>query len=273
MHSTVSDGRLTPAEVMTLAHENGVEMVSLTDHDTMDGVHQAQRTAEDFGMRFIPGVEVSTLWADSVIHVVGLGMDPESAGVERFFRDVCTKRDYRGRVIGEKLREVAGIEGAYEGALALAENKDNLSRTHFARWLYQQGYVDSYQAAFDKYLSSNKSCCVRIEWPSLAEVVELIHSAGGLAVVAHPGRYHFKELWMADALMQDFKKLGGDAIEVVSGSQSQRANEYYSNVCRQMGFLASTGSDFHSFDSDRPQPGMQGLIPGDLVPVWTVLGR
>lgn len=273
MHSTVSDGRLSPTEVMTLAHDNGVQIVSLIDHDTMDGTHQAACVAEELGMQFVPGVEVSTQWGDRVIHIVGLGLDAESPGVENFFRDVCSKRDRRGRAIGERLREVAGIEGAYEGALSFADNKDNLSRTHFARWLYQEGYVDSYQAAFDKYLSGSQSCCVPIEWPSLEEVVELIHGAGGLAVVAHPGRYHFKELWMAEALMQDFKKYGGDAIEVVSGSQSQKANEYYSDVCRQLGFLASTGSDFHSFEGDRPQPGMQGVIAPDLVPIWHLLKR
>ena len=271
MHSTVSDGRLSPAQVMSLAFQNGVELVSLTDHDTMDGTHQAKAVAQDLGMQFIPGVEVSTQWGDRVIHIVGLGLDAESPGVEHFFRDVCLKRDRRGRLIGERLREVAGIEGAYEGALSFADNKDNLSRTHFARWLYEQGYVKTYQEAFDKYLSGQQSCCVPIEWPTLAEVVELIHNADGLAVVAHPGRYHFAAEWMADALMKEFKDLGGDGIEVVSGSQSQKANEYYSDVCRTLGFLASTGSDFHSLEGARPQPGQQGSLPPDLVPIWSVL--
>lgn len=271
MHSTISDGRLTPTEVMTLAHQNGVEMLSLTDHDTMEGTAEARAAAESLGMQFVPGVEVSTRWTDKVIHIVGLGLDAGNTRAADYFRDACGKRDRRAREISDRLREVAGIEGAYEGALSFAMNKYNISRTHFARWLCQEGYVDTYQGAFDKYLAT--TCLVPVDWPKLDETVELIHSAGGLAVIAHPGRYHFKELWMSDALMQDFKKYGGDAIEVVSGSQSQQSNEYYSDVCRQMGFLASCGSDFHSFDGDRPQPGQQGPIPADLSPIWEVLKR
>lgn len=271
MHSTVSDGRLSPKDVMTLAHENGVQVVSLTDHDTMDGTHLAQRTAESLGMHFIPGVEVSTQWGGRVIHVVGLGMDAESAVVENFFRDVCLKRDRRGRAIGEKLEALLGIKDAYTKALALADNKDNLSRTHFARMLFEEGYVKTYQEAFDRFLSSSKPCCVNIDWPTLAEVVELIHGAGGVAVVAHPGRYLYREEWMREALMNDFKALGGDAIEVISGSQSSEENFYWAQVCRQMGFLASCGSDFHSLSGSRPMPGCQGQLPQDLLPVWRIL--
>ena len=132
MHSTISDGRLTPTEVMTLAHQNGVEMLSLTDHDTMEGTAEARAAAESLGMQFVPGVEVSTRWADKVIHIVGLGLDAGNTRAADYFRDACGKRDRRAREISDRLREVAGIEGAYEGALSFAMNKYNISRTHFA---------------------------------------------------------------------------------------------------------------------------------------------
>ena len=270
MHSNVSDGSLSPSALVELVHDNGVELMALTDHDTMDGVHQAARAAESFGIGFIPGVEVSTGWAGRVIHVVGLGMDSESAGVDAFFRDVCVKRDLRGRRIGERF-DAIGIHGAYEGALSLADNKDNLSRTHFAHWLLQNGYVSNYQQAFDRYLKSGKPCCVAVEWPGLPEVVDLIHQAGGMAVIAHPGRYNFSEDWMLEALLKTFRDMGGEAIEVCSGSQSREADIKFADAARQMGFLASSGSDWHSVRGSRPLPGTQPQIPDDLTPVWRFL--
>lgn len=270
MHSNVSDGSLSPSELVHLAYDNGVQLMALTDHDSMDGVHQASAVAEELGMGFIPGVEVSTGWGGRVIHIVGLGLDASAAGVDAFFRDVCTKRDRRGQLIGERFASF-GIQGAYEGALSLADNKDNLSRTHFARWLLKAGYVSQYQEAFDKYLKTGRPCCVEIDWPGLDEVVELIHSAGGMAVIAHPGRYAFSEDWMLDELFKKFQALGGEAIEVCSGSQTRDADQKFAEVARQMGFLASAGSDWHTHGGARPLPGHQSPIPEDLTPVWRFL--
>lgn len=137
MHSNVSDGKLSPADLVRLVHANGVELMALTDHDTMDGVRQASAAAEELGVGFIPGVEISTGWGGRVVHIVGLGVDPDAPGIDAFFSSICTKRDRRGRLIGERFEQFYGIRGAYEGALSLADNKDNLSRTHFARWLMQ----------------------------------------------------------------------------------------------------------------------------------------
>ena len=139
MHSNVSDGKLSPADLVRLVHANGVELMALTDHDTMDGVRQASAAAEELGVGFIPGVEISTGWGGRVVHIVGLGVDPDAPGIDAFFSSICTKRDRRGRLIGERFEQFYGIRGAYEGALSLADNKDNLSRTHFARWPGQEG--------------------------------------------------------------------------------------------------------------------------------------
>lgn len=269
-HSNVSDGKLSPKELVRLAHANGVGLLSLTDHDTMDGTHAAHREAEALGMGFIPGVEVSSTWGGRTIHVVGLGIDPEGAGVDEFFRDACVKRDNRGKLIAERLAE-HGFEGAYEGALALCGNKDNLSRTHFAAWLHEQGHVHAYQDAFDKYLAADKPCFVDAGWPAVREAVEFIRDQNGIAVLAHPGRYHFDQDWMIQALLDDFKKAGGEAIEVCSGSQTPADDVRFAQAAREMDFLASTGSDWHSTRSKRPTPGLQPQIPADLTPVWTCL--
>lgn len=205
MHSNVSDGKLSPADLVRLVHDNGVELMALTDHDTMDGVWQAAAAAEELGVAFIPGVEISTGWGGRVVHIVGLGLDPCAPGIDAFFNSICIKRDKRGRLIGERFESLYGIRGAYEGALSLADNKDNLSRTHFARWLMQEGIVKEYQEAFDRFLKTGRPCCVDIDWPGLAEVVEVIHHSGGVAVIAHPGRYAFSEPWMLDEFLKAFK--------------------------------------------------------------------
>ena len=246
---------------MRLVHANGVELMALTDHDTMDGVRQASAAAEELGVGFIPGVEISTGWGGRVVHIVGLGVDPDAPGIDAFFSSICTKRDRRGRLIGERFEQFYGIRGAYEGALSLADNKDNLSRTHFARWLMQEGVVKEYQEAFDRFLKTGRPCCVDIDWPGLAEVVDVIHNSGGVAVIAHPGRYSFSESWMLDEFLKAFREAGGEAIEVCSGSQSRDADVFFADVARRMDFLASSGSDWHAPGTVRPMPGTQPQIP------------
>lgn len=273
MHSNVSDGKLSPADLVRLVHANGVELMALTDHDTMDGVRQASAAAEELGVGFIPGVEISTGWGGRVVHIVGLGVDPDAPGIDAFFSSICTKRDRRGRLIGERFEQLYGIRGAYEGALSLADNKDNLSRTHFARWLMQEGVVKEYQEAFGRFLKTGRPCCVDIDWPGLTEVVDVIHNSGGVAVIAHPGRYSFSESWMLDEFLKAFRDAGGEAIEVCSGSQSRDADVFFADVARRMDFLASSGSDWHAPGTVRPMPGTQLQIPEDLTPVWRIIPR
>lgn len=239
-------GSFRPQTSCASCTTNGVELMALTDHDTMDGVWQAAAAAEELGVAFIPGVEISTGWGGRVVHIVGLGLDPCAPGIDAFFNSICIKRDKRGRLIGERFESLYGIRGAYEGALSLADNKDNLSRTHFARWLMQEGIVKEYQEAFDRFLKTGRPCCVDIDWPGLAEVVEVIHHSGGVAVIAHPGRYAFSEPWMLDEFLKAFKEAGGEAIEVCSGSQSREADLFFADVARRMDFLASSGSDWHA---------------------------
>lgn len=272
MHSNASDGALAPEAVVSLCARQNVRLMSLTDHDTMAGVPAAAKAAESLGIRFVPGVEASTLWAGQTIHVVGLGLDPQSPGVAAFFADVSEKRERRGREMGAAFEKL-GMPGAYEGAVELAGGKtDNLSRTHFGLWLLREGYIRQYQEAFDKYLSRGRPCSVDVVWPSVPEAVEFIRREGGIAVLAHPGRYKYQNAWEEAALLETFRDAGGRAIEVTSGSQGERANIHFADVAREMGFLASTGSDWHSERSKRPFPGGQPPLPRDLTPVWVEFG-
>lgn len=269
MHSNVSDGALAPDELMKLACSCGCGIVSLTDHDTLSGTVPAAKTAAELGMKFISGVEISSLYADKTIHVVGLGLDPESASVLEFFSESGPKREARARVMDERFREF-GIEGALEGALKFAESMETLSRTHFARFLVEAGHVPAYEDAFRRYLRDGGPCHVPTKWPSVGEVVEFIRRSGGVPVLAHPGRYKFSSPWMIEELIKLFKDCGGTAIEVSSGSQPASTNEYFADAARRFEFLASTGSDFHAPGSIRPNPGMQEQIPADLTGVWTL---
>ena len=272
MHSSASDGALAPAALVALCAQERVRLMSLTDHDTMAGVPEAARAAEAHGVGLVPGAEISTLWAGQTIHVVGLGLDPASTGVAQFFADVSEKRERRGREMAAAFERL-GIPGAYEGAVALAGGTtENLSRTHFALWLLQNGFIRNYQEAFDKYLSRGRPCSVDVAWPSVPAAVDFICAEGGIAVLAHPGRYKYESAWAEAALLDAFKQAGGRAIEVTSGSQGERANVHFAEAARQMGFLASTGSHWHSERSKRPLPGGQPALPNDLTPVWTALG-
>ena len=271
MHSNFSDGALSPEELTAVCAKNGVTLMSLTDHDTMAGIERTAAAAHDYRIPFIPVSEISTLWGGTGIHVVGLGLNPKSPGVARFLADNAGKREQRGRMMDENLAKV-GIHGALEGASKFAEHPSSLSRTHFALWLLEAGHVKTYQEAFDRYLRPGRPGYARIKWPSTVEAVRFIVSEGGTAVLAHPGRYEFQEAWMCGALLEDFQKAGGEAIEVTSGSQSRATDIIFAQKAREMGFLASTGSDWHSPRSPRPGPGLQPPIPRDLTPVWTKFG-
>ena len=271
MHSNASDGTLPPAEVVRLCAENGVALMSLTDHDTMAGIEEAKAEAERLGIAFIPGIELSTHWGRKIIHVAAYNLNPETDAFKAFFSGADKKRIERGERMG-RLLEACGFKGAFEGALALAAYPETLSRTHFAQWLLNEGYVENYNQAFDKYLKPGKPAYAPIEWPEVRDAVRFVVSEGGTASLAHPGRYGLDQGWMVAELLTTFKGAGGEAIEVASGSQSREADALFTRLCRDYGFLASSGSDWHSVRSQRPMPGMQPQVPADLTPIWTKFG-
>lgn len=271
MHSSASDGTLSPEHLVDyVVHECGVTVMALTDHDTVAGVQTAQLAAESLGVHFIPGIEVSSLWGQMCIHIVGLGVDIHNAELLETTAVQCTKRDRRAIAIGQKLEEL-GFAGMFEAARAKSYTAMNISRLHFALSLVEAGAVDNLQQAFDKYLSLGKPAYVPAGWGSVAETVALIHRAGGIAVLAHPGRYKFKNDWELDSLVEGFVQAGGEGIEVISGSQSSRFTPRCLQWARRYHLCASTGSDFHSQDGVRPVPGAQGQLPEGITTVLSLL--
>ncbi|MGB6009559.1 PHP domain-containing protein [Castellaniella sp.] len=265
-HSRQSDGVLSPADVAARAHANGVDWWALSDHDETSGLSEAAQAARDLGMGFIPGVEISVTFCGKTVHIVGLRIDPADAALAAGLADIRRSRFDRARLMAECLAG-CGIAGAFEGALRHVDNPDLISRVHFARHLLEQGHVKSLQQAFDRYLGENKRAFVPIQWASLEQAVGWIHGAGGKAVIAHPGRYKYTPQ-QRSALFQTFKDLGGQGIEVVTGSHTPAQYEQYARLAAEYGFQASRGSDFHAPGVGRVDLGRMPDLPGSLVPVW-----
>ena len=266
-HSRASDGLLSPAEVARRAVDNGVDMLALTDHDETQGLAQARGVADAFGMRFINGVEISIEWSGLQVHIVGLDFDADDATLNAGLEGIRSGRVERARRMAADLERV-DIPGCFEGAMRYAENPNLIGRSHFARYMVKRGVCRDTQSVFEAYLVPGKPGDVTHRWVTLADAVGWIRGAGGLAVIAHPGRYKFSRVEMRH-LFDEFKGLGGQAIEVVSGSQSQDHLIQMSRLAREYGFLASCGSDFHGPEESHIDIGGNASLPGDLMPVWT----
>jgi hypothetical protein len=265
-HSNVSDGVLAPAAVAEYARKAGVDVWALTDHDEVGGTATARAAAEEQGMQFVAGVEISITWANETVHIVGLQIDENNAGLAAGLARTRAGRDNRGREIANQLA-AAGIHGAYEGALTYVGNPDLMSRTHFARYLVEIGACANIPDVFKKYLSEGKPGYVPHRWASLAEAVGWIRGAGGIAVIAHPGRYRFSQLAQGQ-LFDEFKQLGGVAIEVVTGSHTPDQYPVYAQLANSYGFLASRGTDFHAPGESRSDFAALPPLPANVKPVW-----
>jgi len=263
-HSRASDGTLSPAELVSLAAGRGVTLLSLTDHDCLDGVAEAAAACASAGIRFLPGVEISTSLDKKTLHIVGLGVDPENAALKAGLARLQAVRDERAQEIGRRL-EAKGIAGAHAGALMLAGDA-RLTRTHFARFLHRAGHVKDERQAYKKWLGRGKPGHVSAEWASLEETLNWIHAAGGRAVLAHPLRYGFTRTWLVKILTA-FKQAGGDAMEVISGRSNPDEIAVSAHLAGRFEFMGSVGSDFHA-PSAWLQPGVDIPLPSGIKAIW-----
>jgi predicted metal-dependent phosphoesterase TrpH len=266
-HSTCSDGLLSPTQLIELAARTGVDAIALTDHDTTDGLAEAAIAAERLGVELVPGVEISVSWGDTTLHVVGLQIDAKAPAIVAGLQSIRDGRHGRAQRIGEALEKL-GFPGTFDAALALAQNKSMIGRTHFARHLAETGRVKNIQAAFDKYLARGRPAYVPHRWASLEDAIAWIRASGGTAVLAHPGRYDLKPM-MRDEMLKDFKRLGGEAIEVVTGSHRPEQYPYWQRIAEEHGFLASRGADYHGPGESPVEPGRLPALHASLTPVWT----
>ena len=273
-HSSISDGTLTPAELVARAAERGVKVLALTDHDDVDGLDEARAAAARHGMTFIDGVEISVTWRTHTVHVVGLGIDPSYAPLVEGLRGLRSGRGARAEKMAVALAK-AGIGGALQGAYRHAQNPNMIGRTHFARYLVEAGHCKDVKSVFSRYLANGRTGYVPHCWAALGDAVEWVRGSGGVAVLAHPGRYmsgrHTMGKRTMHELLAEFTACGGQAIEVVSGSHTPEQYAEFARYAAEFKLLCSCGSDFHSPDESYRDLGGLPDFPLGCTPVWQAI--
>ncbi|HCQ7756709.1 MULTISPECIES: RNase AM [Citrobacter] len=265
-HTTASDGRLTPEELVHRAVEMRVGTLAITDHDTTAAIPAASEeiSRSALPLTLIPGVEISTLWENHEIHIVGLNIDIAHPAMRAFLAEQTERRQQRAKRIAERL-EKAHIPGAWEGALRLADG-GAVTRGHFARFLVECGKATTMADVFKKYLARGKTGYVPPQWCTIEQAIDVIHHSGGKAVLAHPGRYNLSAKWLK-RLVAHFADHRGDAMEVAQCQQSPNERTQLATLARQHQLWASQGSDFH-----QPCPwielGRKLWLPAGVEGVW-----
>ena len=264
-HSTASDGILSPEMLVEKASAVGINTLALTDHDTVAGLAAAQSTAKKYNITLINGIELSCLWNNKTIHVVGLNFKADNKAIIDATTHLNHLREERAIKIGEKLKKV-GIDNAYENAKRIAAG-GTVTRQHFSTFLIENGNAKNQTDVFKRFLVNNKPGYASVEWPSLEETIAQINGAGGVSVIAHPMRYKLTATKLRN-LIKEFKELGGKAIEVVTGHNQSAEIELATGYAKRYDMAASVGSDFHNGNTAWSQLGKLAKLPQGLTPVW-----
>lgn len=266
-HTNYSDGDLSPIELIARAVDMGVGTLAITDHDTIDGIQALFASASGAfeSINLIAGIELSTHWKGTGIHALGLNIDPDSAAIEEATRIQMQARQVRAEQISDNLAKL-GLKGALEGAQKVSGGRF-IGRPHFAQWMVAQGIVKNMQAAFKQYLGHGKAGDVKQHWADLAQVIEWIRGAGGIAVLAHPLKYRLTRTRLK-RFLNDFIEVGGQGMEVISGQQQAQETAGMADLCVERGLLASCGSDFHCPGKPWSELGRFAALPAKVTPVW-----
>ena len=266
-HTSASDGTLDPIELVARAVASKLELLAITDHDTVAGYEAAAayHTLNSSDMRLIPGIELSCQWSGVTIHILGLGIDCHHPSMRQGLHIMANARRERGLKIASRL-ESRGFEGALAGALAQA-GASQLGRPHFAAWMVEQGHVKDHNEAFKRFLGQGKTGDVQAFWPQLEEVTEWIVSSGGIAVIAHPLKYRFTGMKLR-RLITAFVAAGGEGIEVRSGQQTPDQTAHVLRLAKEYELEVSVGSDFHRDAPYLPPVGVESSPFEGLKGVW-----
>lgn len=265
-HTKASDGQLTATELVERAANRQVDILAITDHDTVDGLFEARQAIEQKALKviLINGIEITSNWLNHEIHVVGVNIDPSNQLLTKLITEQKQKRENRAIEMGRRLAK-ANISGAYEAAKKLA-GEGAITRAHFARHLVEVGAAPTFPKVFDKYLSRGNTGYVPHDWVSMEEAIEVIHDAGGQAILAHPNHYKLSNKWIR-RLLTEFKQMQGDAMEVAMGQQAPQMRQLLAMWSVEYELLASQGSDFHFVGRWRDLG--RGLhLPEITQPVW-----
>lgn len=264
-HSNFSDGSYSPAALLTKAIESGVQILALTDHDTLAGLEMLHDVASHHSIKIINGIELSTRWKKYDIHIIGLNIDPQSQVIQSLIKRQNQSRIARALQIGEQMK-LCGVDDAYVKACKIAGH-ERVGRPHFAQVLMEEGLVSDMQSAFKRFLGRGRPAYVPTAWLSISEAVEGIIQADGQAVLAHPLKYALTRTRLHE-LISEFKIAGGTGLEVVSGEMTATQIQEMAGLCIRFELLASTGSDYHGDILSRISLGRQRQLPLNCVPIW-----
>lgn len=263
-HSHFSDGALSPEALLQKASDAGIQVLALTDHDTIAGLAPLHQAARKTQIKIIDGIEFSTRWKKHDIHILGLNITPDNDHLCALIRQQNESRIARAQQIGACLAD-CGVNDAYQKACELAGH-ERVGRPHFAQVLINEGIVSEMQAAFKRFLGRGRGAYVPTAWLSIEAAVDGIRQAGGRAVIAHPLKYKLTRSKL-HALINEFKEVGGAGIEVVSGEMTVTEINELAGLCLRFELLASTGSDFHH-ELSRIGLGRQQQLPASCIPIW-----
>ena len=265
-HSYYSDGELSPATLVEQAAAAGVNVMALTDHDTLAGLQEAQATADREGIELVNGVEISCQWGNQEVHLVGLNVDETNSQLRELLASSQQRRQQRLHQILSKLQPL-GIAGLAEAVKAQVGHASAPGRLHVARALVALGAVKNIPQAFNRYLGKGQRGYAPTSWPTIQQVVETITEAGGVSVLAHLGKYKLSRTKQR-RLAEGFRDAGGDALEVVVGGQTPNDQAWMAQLANELGLLGSVASDYHGPSQSWLRQGSLPPLPQICEPVW-----
>ena len=268
-HSSASDGKLAPQEVLALASESEIQLFALTDHDTIKGYEEVMNG--DYPFKLVSGIELSSVWSGVAIHIVGLDFQADHPSILEAVDHQRRVREERSRIIEQRLAK-QGMPDTLQGAFKYCPDSGQVGRPHFARYLVEMGYAESANQAFDRWLGAGKIGDVKSGWPDIARVNSWIKEAGGVAVLAHPLQYKmtFSKL---KRLITIFKEAGGEAVEVLGQQAQPELKQRLIDYVNGLELAGSGGSDFHSPEWSWARLGAIEPLPDSIKPVWKLFNN
>ena len=268
-HTNASDGDLPVEQLMKLAADRGVDELAITDHDSIGSLEEALSIADEYGVRIIPGVEISAKAGkkQDTVHIVGLHIDYQHAGLNSFLCHIQEQRQARALDMAKQL-EVAGVKGALADIEYFIDSQPMVCRTHLAQYLLERGEVKTFGDAFKKFLAKGGRAFVKDDWFDMEDAVAIIRQAGGIPVLAHPTRYGMGSNKLK-SVIERFQEVGGEAIEVCYPNIHPGQKNLLADWCIKYNLMASQGSDFHSTNKPWALLGKIPPLPSHVTPVWT----
>ncbi len=265
-HSHFSDGSLSPEQLISRASANGVDLLAVTDHDTIDGVKLLLKQPSNLPLTLIPAAEISSSWENKDIHIVALGVDINNKIFSEFLKQQLRKRQQRGLLLIDKFENRLKIKEVAKKLKVYAKG-EIICRSHFAQLLVDEGLAVDFRRAFERFLAKGKIAAVNSEWPDIQHSIKAIIAAGGIATLAHPTRYKLSNSRLYE-LIEYFSRVGGRAIEMAYPGIKPQQQRQLARVAKEFGLFASKGSDFHHPQQVWADLGKVPSLPVDIEPVW-----